>query len=120
MHKSMVLFIALIVLPAVGVGLLIFNSTGARPTAFALPSEGQIQKMTATFNDLSRSLGISPVPAFEVPRERYGVILSAMSPPKRYEYPAQWEWWTVGQVDVDTRDGKRLTIKFCDCGKNPL
>jgi hypothetical protein len=119
-HKSVILFIALIILPAVGACILFVSSRGPRPAVFTLPSEGQIQKMSATINDVSWYNGVSPVPTFDVPSKHYALVLSAMTPAERHEYPAPWDAVTVGQLDVDTKDGRRLTIKFCDCGKNPL
>jgi hypothetical protein len=85
-----------------------------------LPAENEIEMMTATIDDSRESTGIEPTPTFIISPEHYGIILSALTPTQEYEYPASWEDMTVGRVEILKKGGKRLTIKFCEAGKNPL
>src|SRR6266571_1353761 len=118
--KSIILVAGLMAVATIGLCLLWFITHREQPLPVTLPAENEIEIMTATINDSRESMGIEPTPTFVIPPEHYAVILSAMTPSKRHEYPASWENMTVGRVEILTQDGTRLTIPFCEAGKNPL
>jgi len=85
-----------------------------------LPSENEIESITARINDLEESMGILPIPTFNIPPEHFEIVLSALTPTKRYEYPASWEKLTLGQVEITTKGGQTIKISFCEGGDNSL
>ena len=117
---SIIAVASLMVVATISLCLFWYTWHGTQALPVTLPSEDEIEVMTATINDSRDSMGISPIPTFVIPPEHYAIILSALTPTERYEYPAMWEGMTVGQVEITTKDGKSLTISFCEAGKNKL
>jgi hypothetical protein len=119
-YRRVILVAILMVVATISLCLWWLITHTTHPLPVTLPAEDEIEMMTATIDDSTEAMGISPLPTFVISPEDYGIILSALTPTEEYEYPAGWENMTVGRVEILKKGGKRLTIKFCEAGKNKL
>jgi hypothetical protein len=85
----------------------------AEATEGPLPEAGDIQAMTAAYRDDERNESRE----FQVPREHWRPILSALLPADRDPRPANWE--SLGSLEVIKRDGAPLHMSLFAVGKGP-
>jgi hypothetical protein len=76
--------------------------------------------MTAVILENKR-MRIPPIPEFPIPPRYIPVILSAIAPAKRFDYPAECDdLWARGEIEITTKEMQRSNIRFCDGGENPV
>lgn len=85
-----------------------------------LPSIDQIEKITATIYDSKVSMGIEPIPAFDIAPEDYPIVLGALTPNQRHEFPDDWKNLKVGQVVITDKNNDSQAIEFYVAGNNKL
>lgn len=89
-----------------------------KESSVTLPAENDIKRMVAWADD--HNMGIRPLPEFSINPKYFSVILSALSPAEKYDYPAGWDEQILGHLAIETKAGRTINIAFCESGQNPL
>jgi hypothetical protein len=109
----------------VAVGTLAFAFAWARyvnlpltqPQVVELPAIEEIQSVTGALEEGSQ-FGV--VPEFPIPPEYVPRILAALTPAHRHDYAASRDDPPLGRLEIVTRTGQRIRVRFGYSGKNPL
>jgi hypothetical protein len=82
----------------------------------------QVKEITASIPDLRTSMGFSgpPVPEFVIPAKYVPVILKALTPAERHEYPRPWDDIVLCRITITTKSGSTIPVAVCFAGKSPL
>jgi hypothetical protein len=84
-----------------------------------LPTSGEVEDMRVALNPAPQ-WGIAAIPQFTLPPEYVPVVLEALEPAERKEYPAQWDQETIGLITIRTKAGKSMEVSFCVGAKSPV
>jgi hypothetical protein len=117
-NRKIILLIALVAVASASLVLAWYITDRMRPLPVTLPSENEIERMTAEV--FGEEIGQPSIPTFVIPPKHYALILSAMTPTERRSFPGYPEDMTVGHLEIITKDGRRLTVRFYEDGQNPL
>jgi hypothetical protein len=84
-----------------------------------LPTEEEIDTISARLDDANDVIR-EPIPEFTIPRDHVPLILAALNPVEKSDYPAVWDERTLGHLTITTKTGRQIHIAFCFAGHNPL
>ena len=85
-----------------------------------LPDVANVEKVTAKVDDLRAAMGLDPVPEFEIPREYFEAVLSALSPAEKSQFARGFKVSPLGELTIRTKSGPIVALVFFHSGVNPL
>ena len=111
------LLLAVIIASCLTVFLLWIGGQFSQATAPTLPDASEIENISAELFETQR---LKPaVPSFVVDSRYYAIILSALRPAQRYDYPDSWDNQSLGAFIIKSKAGTTHRVKFCAAGHNP-
>jgi hypothetical protein len=119
-QKCLLILLIAGVVVAASVLLLMVFLRAKQPEMVPLPAEEDVDTLTVSVHDLLESMGIPPVPEYDVPREYIPVLLSGVTPARTMggRTPLNPRINPIlGEMTIKTKAGASIYISIHDLGK---